>query len=358
MLKTVLNLLVFCLLIGCSGSGRTSPEEERSSSLDGSPPVSAADDVGHNGSSEAFLPVKLNSQYLPNSVQLHPKVISGGLPEGDAAFQELADLGVKTVISVDGMTPDVAMAARHGLRYVHLPHGYDGIPEQRIKELARAVRDLPGPIYIHCHHGKHRSPTAASVACVGAGLISGELAVPILKLAGTDPGYRGLFEAAEQATSFEDSFLNELQVEFKEVQEIPPMAEAMVDVSHISDHLKQIAEAGWISPSSHPDLKPAHQLLLLRELFTEMLRTEEVKEQPDDFQELLRDSEAATRTLETELGEWKSLQQSSPSPTSPPSVLTGHLDRILANCKACHSQYRDVPLNEKKVHTRMVDDQK
>jgi hypothetical protein len=70
---------------------------------------------------------QLASQHLPNLVRVHEKVISGGLPEGDAAFQELAALGVKTIISVDGMTPDVGMAAKHGLRYVHLPHGYDGM---------------------------------------------------------------------------------------------------------------------------------------------------------------------------------------------------------------------------------------
>ena len=42
---------------------------------------------------------------------------------------------------------------------------------QRVEEIATAVQTLPGPIYIHCHHGKHRSPAASAAACVGAGLI-------------------------------------------------------------------------------------------------------------------------------------------------------------------------------------------
>ncbi|MEZ6128449.1 MAG: hypothetical protein R3C59_07185 [Planctomycetaceae bacterium] len=293
------------------------------------------------------LPVKLASQHLPNPVKLHPKVISGGLPEGDAAFQELADLGIRTVISVDGMTPDVATAKRHGLSYVHLPHGYDGIPGQRIKELAKAVHDLPGPIYIHCHHGKHRSPAAASVACVSAGLIPPEMAVSVLELAGTNPGYRGLFQAAQEAAPFEQALLNELQVEFQEVQKIPPMAEAMVHLSHAADHLKLIAEAGWKSPVDHPDLEPAHEALLLRELFTEVLRTEEVQQQPEDFQHWLRDSEASARELETQLNTWNDARQSSPSPAAPPAELATQMERILANCKACHVSYRDVPLSEK-----------
>nr|MCU0981791.1 hypothetical protein [Pirellulaceae bacterium] len=39
---------------------------------------------------------KLDVKFLPNAYQLHEKVISGGLPEGEPAFEELAKLGVKT----------------------------------------------------------------------------------------------------------------------------------------------------------------------------------------------------------------------------------------------------------------------
>src|SRR5688572_20555590 len=66
---------------------------------------------------------KLSTQHLPNAVRVHERVISGGLPEGDAAFAELNALGVKTIVSVDGAKPDLETAAKFGLRYVHLPHG-------------------------------------------------------------------------------------------------------------------------------------------------------------------------------------------------------------------------------------------
>lgn len=54
-----------------------------------------------------------------------------------AAFAELRELGVRTIIHVDGDTPDASAAERHGLRYVHLPHGYEGVPKARVAELAR-----------------------------------------------------------------------------------------------------------------------------------------------------------------------------------------------------------------------------
>ena len=175
------------LLFGCS-----QPNGDPTASRDEATPL-----VSEGQSNEVF-PRRIDAKNLLNLVQVHSKVVSGGLPEGDEAFEELQSLGVRTVISVDGMTPDVETARRYGLRYVHLPHGYDGVPDVRATQLAKAVRELEGPIYIHCHHGKHRSPAAASVACVAGGLIPKAKSLSILQLAGTSHNYRGLYESARQ----------------------------------------------------------------------------------------------------------------------------------------------------------------
>jgi hypothetical protein len=288
----------------------------------------------------SFTPQKLTAEHLPNPWQIHPKVISGGLPEGEAAFQQLEDLGVKTVISVDGAKPDVELAKNHGLRYVHLPHGYDGVPELRMKELAKAVRDLPGTIYIHCHHGKHRSPAASAVACIGGGLLNPAAGEPILLAAGTSDAYKGLYESVRTARQFESRLLDELNAEFPELARLPPLAEAMVALEHTHDHMKQVAAAGWKLPPQHPDIAPAHEALLLREHFTEMLRTGAVKQQPEKFQALLRNSEAAAQELETALREGK------------PELAARPFDLITANCKSCHTEFRDVPLSQKATSTR------
>lgn len=285
-------------------------------------------------------PERLKAKHLPNAVRVHDKVISGGVPEGDAAFEELRDLGVKTIISVDGARPDLETAARYALKYVHLPHGYDGIPDQRVMQLAKAVRDLDGPIYIHCHHGKHRSPAAASVACVAAGFLSPSLSLSVLKLAGTSPNYRGLYESAKEAVPLEKALLDDLAVEFRETVEVPPMAEAMVAIEQTHDRLLEIAEAGWQTPDNHPDLVPAHEALLLREHFAELLRADHVREQTEEFHELLRASASAARELEDGLRKWKQ----APGEKGLSSALADALDRITSNCKACHQIFRDVPL--------------
>ncbi|MBU6208995.1 MAG: hypothetical protein KGR22_03710, partial [Planctomycetes bacterium] len=57
---------------------------------------------------------------LHNLVAFHDDVWSGSVPEGDAGFDSLTSLGVRTIISVDGALPDLERARARGMRYVHL----------------------------------------------------------------------------------------------------------------------------------------------------------------------------------------------------------------------------------------------
>jgi hypothetical protein len=288
--------------------------------------------AAHAQEDGAFAPKKLAATHLPNAYQIHARVISGGLPAGEAGFAELASLGVKTVISVDGAKPDVELARKYGLRYVHLPHGYDGIPALRSQELAKAVRDLPGPIYIHCHHGKHRSPAAAAAACVGAGLLEPTNAEQVLKTAGTSEGYLGLYQAAREARRLDGQFLDSLLAAFPETAQVPPLAEAMVAIEQAHDHLKQIEAAGWTTPANKPALDPAHEALLLREHFTELLRTKEAQERPEAYRTHLQRSEATAIELESVLR------------NRLPAENAARLLAVLGqNCMACHREFRDTP---------------
>ena len=90
---------------------------------------------------------------LHNVYRLSANIVSGGEPHSEEALKKIADMGVKTVLSVDGKVPDQQTAAKYGLRYVHVPIGYDGITKEQALRIVKAVRISEGPIFVHCHHG-------------------------------------------------------------------------------------------------------------------------------------------------------------------------------------------------------------
>ena len=327
----IIQCAVLLCLVGCRSKTELSSDD-----------TVAAPHASTNETNEPQLPAsfpqRLAVKHLPNAIQLHERVISGGQPDGEAAFRELSALGIKTVISVDGAKPDTALAAKYNLRYVHLPHGYNGIPEQRVTELAKAVRDFEGPIYIHCHHGKHRSPTAATVACVANGLIDPLAATQVLKFAGTSDNYQGLYKSAAAARRIDDAILNAMQAEFPSTAKLQPMAESMVNLEHTFDHLKRFAAAEWQPLADHPDLDAAHEALMLTEHFTEMLRLESVAQGPETFRAMLQESETDARKLE------EALRSRSTASATVAATANEAFKRITENCTKCHRQFRDVPL--------------
>ena len=223
--------------------------------------------------------VRLGGVGLPNAIEILPGIISGGQPQGPLAFDELAKMGIKTIISVDAIKPKVDQAKRLGMRYVHLPHGYDGIPADRMLEIAKAIDSLPGPIYIHCHRGKHRSPAATVGACVALGKIPAGDAQALLRFAGTSRQYSGLYRSAMQQVVIDAQQLADVPVDFPSVAQVPALAQTMVELDECFSNLLQLQDHSWQTIDQHPDLKAVHQALLLTEVYSELLRPERLRVQ-------------------------------------------------------------------------------
>ncbi len=264
--------------------------------------------------------------------RLSDRVLSGSVPEGDAAFAALASLGVRTVLSVDGARPDLDAMRRHGLRSIHLPVGYDGIERARAVEIVRAVEESPGPVYVHCHHGRHRGPTAAAIALIAVEGWSAERAVAQMRAIGTSSQYVGLYDvvarfdaptARERATA--------RSAPLPAVAAVPPMAAAMVGIDHGKSNLDDVRAADWGVPSNHPDVDPAHEALKLRELFVELGRSDGVADEPLAFRRRLGDAARAAGELEAALraGDRDAAERAHAA--------------IDAACRGCHAAFRDVP---------------
>lgn len=277
-----------------------------------------------------------NTPGLHNVLRITDKLLSGSVPEGDTGFQTLQKLGVKTIITVDGAKPEVERAKKFGMRYVHLPIGYDSVPADQGLRLAKAVRDLPGLVYMHCHHGKHRSPAAAVVVklCLDE-KCTVATALELMKQAGTDPKYVGLYASPKDLRRPTSTDLDKISSDFPEVAPIGSMVQKMVEIDERWDHLKLIQAAGWSSPKNHPDLDPPHEALLLWEHYVELGRTLDVRKKPQAMLTMLKQAEQDARQLE------KALRMDA-GPTR--NVAADKFFKASqASCTRCHAQFRDVP---------------
>jgi protein tyrosine phosphatase (PTP) superfamily phosphohydrolase (DUF442 family)/cytochrome c556 len=260
-----------------------------------------------------------------NLMMVSDRILSGSEPHGEEAFESLKHLGVKTIISVDGAKPQVDLARKHGIRYLHIPIGYDGISEEAGLSLARAVNDAPSPIYVHCHHGKHRGPAAAAVACIASGDVNSKDALQILQRAGTSKDYKGLWRDVEAYVPPPTG--TELPA-LVEVAEVGSFAAAMAQVDRAFDNLKLLREAKWKALPDQPDLAPAQEALLLQEGLHEAGRNV-----GDGYDEQFKTWIAEAEKKATELRRDLKARDS--------AAADKHMLGIEQSCKQCHQSYRD-----------------
>ena len=256
---------------------------------------------------------------------------SGAVPEGENGFASLAQLGVKTIISVDGAVPEVERAQAHGLRYVHLPIGYNGLEPQQSLEIARALRDLPGPVYLHCHHGKHRSAAALGTAAVILGELAPLEALERMKVSGTAPNYKGLFHSVASATPASKEQLDAAAHEFPAVAQTNDMVQAMVAIDESFEDLKGSERAAWGVPDDHPDLVPAAQAGRIADLLRQLAQAPELQTKPQELLDWLRESSGMAQALEDGLlaGNISTAE------------LSARMKLLGQSCKNCHAAYRD-----------------
>jgi len=268
-----------------------------------------------------------------NVVAFHDGFYSGSVPEGDAGFDAVAGMGVKTIISVDGAEPEVAYAKARGIRYIHLPIGYNGFDETRRLELVRATRDAmkDGPVFIHCHHGKHRSAGAAAAVAASLGWAEPAAMVERMKVSGTAPSYKGLYACAANAGVLGEEVIDAVHADFPEVFHPAGFVKAMVEIDEVFDHLQAIEKAGWKVPADHPDLVPVAEAGRLADLFRLSAEDGKAKRQPADFRDGLSHSAAAAQNIEDMLA--------AGSPDA--AKLSERFKLVSASCKDCHVKYRD-----------------
>jgi hypothetical protein len=204
------------------------------------------------------------------------------------------------------------------------------VPKSRAAELVKAALGADGPLYVHCHHGKHRGPAAVATICRARNGWSAERADEFLKQAGTAAEYAGLFRDVREFRPPTTEELARLPAKFPEVAETPDLVDAMVTIDEHFDTLKAAQKAGWREVADHPDLTPAQAATLLWEQFREMARTSDTAQRNDDYRKQLAESEQAADALRKSLGESKTVSERNAA-----------FQRVTKNCTACHKAHRN-----------------
>ncbi|QDV50396.1 cytochrome c [Gimesia fumaroli] len=257
---------------------------------------------------------------LHNVFQIDDQVYSGSGPEGKQSFDALKKMGIKTIISVDGTQPNLKLAKAAGIKYIHIPIGYDGISQDASLSFLKAAKEVKGPVYIHCHHGRHRGPAAAAMVGLCRGSLDKQRALLFLDQAGTSKDYAGLWRDIRQ---FQVPAAGTRLPELLESARVQPMVTAMAHISHYYEELQKKSE------STPPGRQDALRVsLLLREEFHESLRKHS-DDYDDTFKTWMRESETEIKQLEAALKQGNQNQ------------VSARLKQLKAQCKRCHKAYRN-----------------
>lgn len=267
---------------------------------------------------------------LHNTFAVTRRIYSGSGPKEGADFAALAKLGVKTVISVDGARPDIDAAKKHGMTYVHLPFGYDGIPTNRLADLAIAMKNAAGPVYVHCHHGKHRGPAAVAMMCLVGERWTTNQAVGWMRRAGTGEDYAGLYRDVRGFVPPTAAHLASRPL-LPEVAKVASLADAMVAIDQHSELLKAAQKMAWKEVPGLRDVRPSQEAALLWEQLRELGRHHDTTGRTEDYRKLMADSESAAAALRDELKK----------PTPDPIRADEALKKVGQSCTACHKKFRN-----------------
>ncbi len=271
----------------------------------------------------------LEATHLHNVIRYGTGVVGGSAPDSVAQFDALAAMGVKTILSVDGATPMVELAEARGIRYIHVPTQYAGVGTKESLQLTKALRDAPRPIYVHCHHGKHRGPAAAALALVQLGEIDNEAALQLLVDAGTSPSYPGLYACVREARPVTAATLNDTEITLPSVASVSGMVGHMAAIDRHFDNIKLLRTTNWAVPRSHPDLVPAAEAGVVENHLRSLLSDKSMLEYDDAFVSEMQESQILAQLLEDALAQGDLTQA------------TTHYTRLVASCSRCHDVYRN-----------------
>ena len=282
---------------------------------------------------------------LHHVFELSENIISGAEPGGAEALEQIASWGVRTILSVDGKAPDAETAAALGMRYVHVPIEYSGIHEGELLKISKTFRELEGPFYVHCFHGKHRGPAAAAVGRVVLDGVPRERAIAEMRQwCATASKYEGLYSTVATAHIPTADESAAFAFGFDAAHSFDGLRGAMVEMTRKWDLIKAARARNWQPDAEHPDVVPREEAVQLHQLLEACSELESTRAWPDDFRAWLEDGRSGSEQLAQALQERARLNDAAPADPELGEAIAradAAFARVKQSCAACHAAYRD-----------------
>ena len=271
----------------------------------------------------------LNWPDLENVFHLSDQIYSGGEPLSEEAFSRLAGWGVRTIISVDGKAPNHALAAAHRIHTVHIPTQYRGLSPERMLLLVKSFRELEGPFYVHCFHGRHRGPAAAAIGRVVLnGTPRSQALAEMRQWCGTSPAYEGLFECVATSQIPSPTATAAHPVTSPEAKP-QSLSSWMATITRPFEFLEGRASSQFSPDPSHPDLDPVEEARRVSLGLEACLKLAKGQTAAPEYYQQMESALASSRKLLAAL--------MAENPTGAGSAL----EELTRDCKGCHQAYRN-----------------
>ncbi|MCH2139636.1 MAG: hypothetical protein MK100_01210 [Phycisphaerales bacterium] len=278
-------------------------------------------------------------------LEFQEDLCSGARPLGANGIRSLYDWGVRTIISVDALPPE-DVKEFSGISLVHIPLSYSGPNDAQILDLATAyaMGRSKGKVFVHCHHGIHRAPTACALIGIASGISTQEQAMSRMRDAGTSPHYPMLWRSVkEQEPIHYLDIVNNIKPLPAAVQ-ASDIASSMTRIDEAMTRLDLVHQNQWNVPSSHPDLAPAADAGFI----AESLRKLQTR---DDWQGLGIDPAQVQSAIDTAT-QLELLLLAHPQQLD---VLSSQFERIAESCTACHAAIQSPVTAKPSINSEMMD---
>jgi protein tyrosine phosphatase (PTP) superfamily phosphohydrolase (DUF442 family) len=334
---TLLFLALFPLACTTEPAPRSSLGEVRG---EVSPPL-ALEGSAYEAAARVSLPEIPPGEYagLHNVFALSDSIISGDEPADRGALERIASWGVKTILSVDGKAPDADTAEQLGMRYVHVPIQYKGIERDELLKIAKTFRELEGPFYVHCFHGKHRGPAAAAMGRVVVDGVPRDRAIAEMRQwCATSSKYEGLYDAVARADIPTPAETAAFDYGFDPEHSFEGLRAGMVLMARAFDGVKLADKSDWLVDPDHPDIDPLQQATQLSQLFELVAHQDQMASWQDDYRDWMEQGRAGAEQL---VGALSNSSQDRVSEESWRLAAEDAYALVAESCASCHSTYRN-----------------